>query len=97
MAAVWAFGGFAAKRERNSADQELVRQLNASTSAYARLARHERENGYRLARSEPVARAFAANNRRALRAIGRANPWIVFRRRAASLPGEELARFDVVG
>ena len=96
MAAVWAFGGFAAKRERNNADQQLVRQLNSSTSAYARLARHERKNGYRLARSKPVARAFAANNRRVLRAIERRNPWIVLRRRAASVSGEELARFDVV-
>ena len=60
--AVWTFGGLAAKRERNNADQELVRDLNSGASVYARHLRDARRTADRLARSRRVARAFAQSD-----------------------------------
>src|SRR5438477_232101 len=74
--AVWAFGGLAAKRERNNADQQLVRELNSAASVYATLSRDARRTAGRLARSRRVARALAGRDERRLRAIERAHPWI---------------------
>jgi PAS domain S-box-containing protein len=97
--AVWAFGGFAAKRERNNADQELVRELSASASVYQRLVADKRHTALRLARSRRVGRAFAENDERELRAIEQAHPWIVLVPGAAGgLRGPEVeARVDVIG
>jgi PAS domain S-box-containing protein len=97
--AVWAFGGFAAKRERSNADQELVRNLNSSGSVYDGLFRKARRNANALAGSRRVARAFTRNDTRTLRAIERAHPWIVLVPGAAGgLHGREaVTRFEVVG
>jgi len=97
--AVWAFGGFAAKRERSNADQELVRNLNSSGSVYDGLFRDARRNANTLARSRRVARAFTRNDTRTLRAIETAHPWIVLvPGKLGGLHGREpLAGFEVVG
>jgi len=99
VVAVWAFGGFAAKRERSNADQQLIRELNSGALAYANLVRGPRRKAEELAGSRQVARAFARHNMRTLRAIERANPWIVLVPGAVGgLRGQHVeARVDVIG
>ena len=75
--AVWAFGGYAAKRERNNADQELVGDLNSSGSVYESLLHDQRADADGLAHSRRVARAFARRDEHTLRAIEQEHPWIV--------------------
>ena len=96
--AVWAFGGYAAKRERNNADQELVRDVNSGASVYSGLVRDARRDAERLASSRRVAEAFAHGDLHALRAIERANPWVILLPGAAGgLHGSDVeARVDVV-
>ncbi len=93
------FGGLAAKRERNNADQELVRELNSAGSVYTTLSGDARRTARRLARSPRVARAFAGNHKRALRAIDRAHPWIILVPGASGgLHGREVdTSVEVVG
>jgi PAS domain S-box-containing protein len=97
--AVWAFGGLAAKRERNNADQELVQDLNSGASAYARRLRDARRTADRLARSRRVGRAFARNDEQTLRRIEQLHPWIVLLHGASGgLRGRQAeARVDVIG
>ena len=97
--AVSAFGGFAARRERNNADQQLVRDLNSGASAYTRLLRDAGRNADRLARSTRVERAFARHDEQTLRAIEHAHPWLVLLPGASGgLHGREAeARIDVTG
>jgi len=75
--AVWAFGGLSAKRERNNADEELVRELDSGASVYSRLLGDARRSAGPLARSRRVAEAFAHGDGHALRTIEHANPWVV--------------------
>jgi PAS domain S-box-containing protein len=97
--AVWAFGGLAAKRERNNADQELVRELNSAYSVYGTRLRDARHTAGRLARFGRVARALAGSDDRKLRAIERAHPWIVLVPGAAGGMDRRKvdAEFDVMG
>jgi two-component system phosphate regulon sensor histidine kinase PhoR len=97
--AVWTLGGFAAKRERNNADQALVRDLNSSASAYTRLVGEARPTAIRLARSRRVGRAFAQRDEHTLRAIEQAHPWIVLvPGRAGGVHARVVeAQFDVIG
>jgi PAS domain S-box-containing protein len=74
---VWAFGGFAARRERNNTDQRLVRELNAAVSVYASLLTDARGRAGELAHSRSVVRALVRRDRRAMGRIERANDWIV--------------------
>jgi PAS domain S-box-containing protein len=74
---VWAFGGFAARRERNNTDQRLVRELNAAVSVYASQLADARGTARELAGSRPVVRALVRNDRRAVSRIERAHHWIV--------------------
>ncbi len=75
--AVWAFGGVAAKRERNNADQELVRELDSGASAYTGLLREARRSAEQLAGSRRVAEAFAHGDDQALRTIEEAHRWVI--------------------
>jgi PAS domain S-box-containing protein len=89
--AVWMFGGLAAKRERNNADQKLVRELNSAVSVYGALSRDARHTANRLAGSQRVQRAFARKHERTLRAIEQAHPWILLMPGAAGgLHGREV-------
>jgi PAS domain S-box-containing protein len=96
--AIWTFGGLAAKRERNNADQQLVRSLNSGVSVYASLLRDARSTADRLARSKRVARAFSRGDERTLREIEQAHPWIMFAHGSAGgLHGRKTqARVDVI-
>jgi two-component system, OmpR family, phosphate regulon sensor histidine kinase PhoR len=97
--AVWAFGGLAAKRERNNADQTLVRELNSGASVYARRFGKAHDTADDLARSRRVARAFAEGDEKTLRRIERANPWIILvPGKSGGLHGREVGeRLDVIG
>ena len=96
--AVCAFGGYAAKRDRNNADQELVREADSGASVYTGLVRDARRNAERLAGSRRVAEAFAHGDLHALRTIARADPWVILLPGAAGgLHGRDVeARFSVV-
>jgi PAS domain S-box-containing protein len=75
---VWVFGGVAANRERNNADQQLVRELNAALSAYTRLGQDTdpQARAKKVAHSPAVADALRRGNSRALRRFERRNPGI---------------------
>jgi two-component system phosphate regulon sensor histidine kinase PhoR len=77
--AVWTFGGLAARRARNNADQALVRDLNSGVSVYVKRLGEARGTADRLARSSRVAHAFAQGDEPTLRAIEQAHPWIKLR------------------
>ena len=96
--AVWAFGGFAAKRERNNADQELVRDLNSGAVTYTKLLHHPRRIANELAASKRVGRALAQNDERTLRAIERKHPWIkIVPGTAERFHGRAVVTLAVVG
>jgi PAS domain S-box-containing protein len=75
---VWVFGGLAANRERNNADDQLVRELNAALSAYTRLGQDTNPQGRakKVAHSPAVADALRRGNSKALRRFERRNPGI---------------------
>jgi two-component system phosphate regulon sensor histidine kinase PhoR len=70
---VWAFGGFAGRRERNNADQQLVKELNAAASVYANLSDGAHKTAKHLASSLRVQRALLHNDRRAVERVERKN------------------------
>ena len=91
--AIWTFGGLAAKRERNNADQELIRDLNSGAAVYARRLSNARLTADRLARSGRVARAFAQMTSVRSGAIEQAHPWIKLRQGSAGgLHGRKVRR-----
>jgi PAS domain S-box-containing protein len=97
--AVWAFGGFAARREQNNADQRLVRELNAASDVYKRLSDKAHLKASNLANSRPLQRALVRHDRRTIERTERAQPGVLVlpgpRRRERSVPSV-LARFDVL-
>jgi PAS domain S-box-containing protein len=69
---VWAFGGYAAKRERNNADQRLVHNINQSVQqGYEPAATNAQSTANRIANKKDVMRAFARHDRRALARLQR--------------------------
>jgi PAS domain S-box-containing protein len=74
---VWVFGGLAAKRERNNADQQLVRELNSAVYAYTKRVDEAQANALKLAKSRPVAGALLNRDDEALRRFEQVNPAIV--------------------
>ena len=96
---VWAFGGFAGRRERNNADQQLVKELNAAASVYANLSDDAHVTAKHLASSLRVQRALLHNDRRAVERVERARPGVVLvsgRIRTARPQPAFLARIDVL-
>jgi PAS domain S-box-containing protein len=95
---VWAFGGFAGRRERNNADQRLVKELNAAASDYAKRSNKAHQQATALARSAGVQSALVRGDLRAVERIERANPGVMLlsgpARRARPDPAA-LARVDV--
>jgi PAS domain S-box-containing protein len=67
----------AAKRERNNADQRLVRQLNTAVSAYTHRVDAAQARAMKLAGSSEVADALMPANGKAIREFERENPGIV--------------------
>jgi PAS domain S-box-containing protein len=66
------FGGLAAKRERNNADQRLIHALNDATRRYETGAIRAGNQANAIAHSPKVQRAFIRHDRRALRRLERA-------------------------
>jgi two-component system phosphate regulon sensor histidine kinase PhoR len=66
------FGGLAAKRERNNADQRLIHALNDATRRYETGAIRAGNRANAIAHSPKVQRAFIRHDRRALRRLERA-------------------------
>jgi two-component system phosphate regulon sensor histidine kinase PhoR len=66
------FGGVAAKRERNNADQRLVHVLNGATRLYEKGATRAGERANEIAHRRNVQRAFIHHDRQALRRLERA-------------------------
>ena len=95
---VWAFGGFAGRRERNNADQRLVKELNAAASVYANRSNKAHKEATALARSAGVQSALVRGDLRAVERIERANPGVMLlsgpARRARPEPAA-LAKVDV--
>jgi two-component system, OmpR family, phosphate regulon sensor histidine kinase PhoR len=75
---VWLFGGLAARRERNKADERLVATVSAADKAYADVAaqRRPRARAARAANSPKVQRAFMHSDREALRRLERQHPGV---------------------
>jgi PAS domain S-box-containing protein len=72
--AAWAFGGFADRRERNNADQQLVRELKAAADIYQARSDGAHSAADWLAGSRAVQRAFVRGDRRAVERIERDHP-----------------------
>jgi PAS domain S-box-containing protein len=72
--AAWAFGGFADRRERNNADQQLVRQLNGAADIYQRRSDAAHATANALANSRRLQQAFVRGDRRAVERIERVHP-----------------------
>jgi two-component system phosphate regulon sensor histidine kinase PhoR len=96
---VWLFGGLAAGRSRNNADQRLVRELNTAGIVYARHLGPARKTANKLARSRRVQRAFAKRDWRTIEQIERVHPWIMLLPGSSGgLGGRNVdGRVDVVG
>jgi PAS domain S-box-containing protein len=96
---VWAFGGFAGRRERNNADQQLVKELNAAASVYANLSDDAHKRAKHLANLLRVQHALLHNDRRAVQRIERENRGVVLvsgRVRKTRPQPAFLARIDVL-
>ena len=94
--AVWAFGAVAGSRERNNADQRLVRAINAAGKRYERALPVAQASATRIAKNKRVQRAFVAHDRRALRRLQRtyADTGVLLLRGGAPLPAA-MGRADV--
>jgi PAS domain S-box-containing protein len=96
---VWLFGGLAAGRSRNNADQRLVRDLNKAAIVYGRDLRPARRTANKLAGSRRVQRALANRDERTIAQINRAYPWVMLVPGSSGGLGERpvYGRVDVVG
>ncbi|HEY7019326.1 MAG TPA: ATP-binding protein [Gaiellaceae bacterium] len=70
--AVWVFGAIAVRRERNNADQRLVRAINAAAVQYQEAHKLAQRSATRIAGLPRVQHAFIRHDRRALRRLERA-------------------------
>jgi len=73
---VWLFGGLAARRERNKADQHLVASVNAAGKRYVHRLEEARGTAEAAAKSRKVQRAFMHHDKRALRQLERQHPGV---------------------
>jgi PAS domain S-box-containing protein len=80
---VWAFGNYAARRERGNADERLASGLSAAASLYRNVLDEADLRARALARSRRVQRAFVRGQRGVLARVQRAHDGIVLTRGAA--------------
>jgi PAS domain S-box-containing protein len=93
---VWMFGALSARRERNNADQQLVRELNKTGHVYTTRLAEAQDTADKLANSKRLQRAFNRRDRRTEARIDKAHPWIVLQR--GSSEGRHFqTRVDVMG
>ena len=78
--AVWAFGNYAARRERTNADQRLASGLSAAADVYRNVLDDAAQRARKLARSRRVQRAFVRGEQGVLAQIERSNENIVLTR-----------------
>jgi PAS domain S-box-containing protein len=78
--AVWAFGSYAARRERGNADERLAGGLSAATSVYRNVLDGAEQRAGSLARSRRVQRAFVRGQSGVLVRIQRSQDDIVLTR-----------------
>jgi PAS domain S-box-containing protein len=90
---VWLFGGLAARRERNKADQHLMTTISAAAHAYgdASAQRRPKAKAARAANSSEVQRAFVRNDRNALRRLERQHPGVTLVQGTKIATGEHIA------
>ncbi|HEY2940582.1 MAG TPA: ATP-binding protein [Gaiellaceae bacterium] len=81
--AVWAFGNYAARRERGNADERLAGGLSAATSVYRNVLDDAEQRAHLLAGSRRVQRAFVRGQGGVLARIQRSHDNIVLTRGAA--------------
>jgi two-component system phosphate regulon sensor histidine kinase PhoR len=96
--AVWAFGGYAARRERNNADQRLASDLSAAADSYKKVINKARVRATKLARSRPVQRAFLSGGPRAARRIQRRyrNVLLLPGRKGGAIPADAALQVAAV-
>jgi PAS domain S-box-containing protein len=96
---VWAFGSYAARRERGNADERLAGGLSAATSVYRNVLDGAEQRARSLARSRQVQRAFVRGQEGVLARIQRSHEDIVLARGAApgkTPPNAAVRSVDVV-
>jgi PAS domain S-box-containing protein len=82
---LWLFGGLAARKERNKADQHLFANVNAAGKKYVDVLEQAREKADAAANSPKVQRAFVEHDMKALRRLERRYPGV------ALIPGSKVA------
>jgi PAS domain S-box-containing protein len=92
--AVWAFGNYAARRERRNADERLASGLSPAASVYRNVLDDAEQRARTLARSRRVQRAFVRGQRGVLARIQHSHDDIVLTRVAAPArtPGDAAIR-----
>jgi two-component system, OmpR family, phosphate regulon sensor histidine kinase PhoR len=86
--AVWSFGSYAARRERDNADQRLTGALGAASGAYRNVLDEAQQRAQRIASSPRVQRAFLKGRASGLTRIQRTKFNVVLTRKpsGATLP-----------
>jgi len=92
--AVWAFGNYAARRERGNADQRLAGGLSAAAGVYRNVLDGAEQRARNLARSRRVQRAFLQDQRGVLTQIQRSQANVLLRRGSSrsKLPRDAAVR-----
>jgi PAS domain S-box-containing protein len=80
---VWTFGNYAARRQRDNADQRLAGALGAASGAYRNTLDQAGERARKIAKSRRVQRAFLKGPETELTRIQRTKPGIVLTRRTS--------------
>ena len=96
--AVWAFGDYAARRERSNADDRLAGGLSAAAAVYRNTLDDAGQRARELARTRRVQRALARGRPGALARIERANENVQLTRgaaRAKAPPGAAIRSVEV--
>jgi two-component system phosphate regulon sensor histidine kinase PhoR len=81
--AVWAFGNYAARRERDNADQQLAGALGAASAAYRNTLDAAGQRAGKIASSRRVQKAFLKGRESELTRIQRTKPNVVLTRRTS--------------
>jgi two-component system phosphate regulon sensor histidine kinase PhoR len=81
--AVWAFGNYAARRERDNADQQLAGALGAASAAYRNTLGAAGQRAGKIASSRRVQQAFLKGRESELTRIQRTKPNVVLTRRTS--------------
>jgi len=98
--AAWAFGGYAANRQRNKVDQRLVSEINAAGRKYQRIVKVNGARARKVANRLGVQRALMSHNAKQLRRFESDHHGIALRvgnKGGPPVAGMAQARVDVNG